>query len=98
MHWVNVKAAHFGARVLKRKPPGEEGMPNRTEKWLFEGGKVDEMGNFHGTIPASRPIISTWLHPPGPPAPCTGMQKPRVRVERLLRSVRQQKESDRVTI
>ncbi len=33
-----------------------------------------------------------------PPAPCTGMQKPRVRVERLLRSVKQPKESDRVTL
>ncbi len=41
-HSVNVKAAHFGARVLKRKSPGEEGMPNGTEKWLFEGEKVDE--------------------------------------------------------
>ncbi len=27
----------------ERKAPGEEGMPNRTEIWLFEGVKVDEM-------------------------------------------------------
>ncbi len=99
VHWVNVKAAHFGARMLKRRPPGGGPMPNRTEKWLFEGEKVDEMAwNFHGTIPTSRPTISTWLHPPGPPALCTGMQKTRVRVERLLGSVKQRKESDRVTI
>ncbi len=41
---VNVKAAHFGARVLKRRPPGEGATPNRTEIWLFEGVKVDEIG------------------------------------------------------
>ncbi len=74
-------------------------MPNRTEIGLFEGEKVDEIAcNLHWTIPAPRPIISTWLHPPGPPAPCTGMQKPRVQVERLLGSVKQQKESDWVTL
>ncbi len=43
VHWVNVKAAHFGARMLKRKPPGEEGMPKRTEIWLFVGEKEDGM-------------------------------------------------------
>ncbi len=41
---VNVKAAHFGARVLKRRPPGEGGMPNRTEIWHFQGVKVDDSG------------------------------------------------------
>ncbi len=32
------------------------------------------------------------------PRPSGAMQKPRVRVERLLRSVKQQKESDGVTL
>ncbi len=41
---VNVKDAHFGARVLKRRLPGKGAMPNRTEIWLFEGVKVDEIG------------------------------------------------------
>ncbi len=41
---VNVKAAYFGARVLKRRPPGKGAMTNRTEIWLFEGVKVDEIG------------------------------------------------------
>ncbi len=40
---VNVRDAHFSARVLKRRPPGGGTMPNRTRIWLFEGGKVDEM-------------------------------------------------------
>ncbi len=35
---------HFGARMLKRKPPGEEGMPNRTEIWLFHEVTADEIG------------------------------------------------------
>ncbi len=54
--------------------------------------------NLYGTIPAPRPNIFIRLHPPGPPAPCTGMQKPRVWLERLRGSVKQQKESDRVTM
>ncbi len=41
---VSVEAAHFGTRMLKMKPPGGGGMPNRTEIWLFEGVKVDEIG------------------------------------------------------
>ncbi len=41
---VSVEAAHFGATVLKKKPPGDEGMQNRTEIWLFQGIQVDEIG------------------------------------------------------
>ncbi len=63
-----------------------EGGGHAKQDWkvAFWGEKMDEMAwNFHGTIPASRSIISTWLHPPGPPVPCTGMQKNRVWVERF---------------
>ncbi len=89
---VNVEAAHFGARMLKREPTGGETMPNRREIWLFQGINVDEMAKI--LIGKTRPTISTGSHSPGPPAPWASMQKPRVRVERLLRSVKQQKESD----
>ncbi len=41
---VNVEAAHFGAGMLKRKPPGGRATPNRTEIWIFEGVNVDEIG------------------------------------------------------
>ncbi len=97
---VNVKDAHFGARMLKRRPPGGGGgMPNGTQMWLFEGVKVDEIGwNFHGTIWTQRQTFSRGIHLPGPPAPWASMQKPCVQVERLLGSVKQQKESNRVTI
>ncbi len=40
--WVsrfNVKTAHFGTRMLKGRPPGEGGIPQRTEIWLFQGVK-----------------------------------------------------------
>ncbi len=54
--WVQrfkVQAAHPGGRILKRKSPGEEGMPKGLEIWLFEGVKVDEIAwNFRGPIPA----------------------------------------------
>ncbi len=74
-------------------------MPYRTENLLFEGEKVDEMTwNFCGTVPAPRPIISTQFHAPGPPAPCTSMQEPSVLVDRLLASVMQEKESNKVAI
>ncbi len=71
----------------------------RTKQWLFVGVNADEMDwNYHGPIPAPWPIISTQTHFSGPPASCTGTQQSRVRVERLLCSVKQQKESDRVTL
>ncbi len=38
----NVKTAHFGARVLKRRPPGEGGLPKGLEIWLFQGVNTDE--------------------------------------------------------
>ncbi len=43
---VNVKAAHFGARVLKRKPPGGGGGGNASKRdiWLFQGVDMDEIG------------------------------------------------------
>ncbi len=41
VHRINIKAAHFGAIVLKRKPPGGGGaMPNRTEIGLIEGDEI----------------------------------------------------------
>ncbi len=86
--WVQrfkVKAAHLDVRVLKRKSPGEEGLPNRTEIWLCEGVQMDEMyWNFHETIPAPRPTISSWIHSPAPPpslAPWASMQNPRVTLQ-----------------
>ncbi len=65
------------ARMLKRRPPGEGAMPNRTEIWLLKGvNAADEMDwNFHWTIPAPWPIISTWIHSSGPLLPCAGTQK-----------------------
>ena len=96
---VNVEAAHFGARVLKKKPPGGGAMPNRRENRLLQGVNADEIGwNFCRRILTPWPTISTGIHSPGPPALWASMQKPRVQVERLLRSVRQQKGSDRGTL
>ncbi len=98
VHRVNVKAAHFGARVLKRKPPGEGAMPNWIEIWLFQGVNVNEMGwNFHGRILTPWPTISIGIHSLGHLVPYVSTQKPHVWVERLLYSVKLQKESDRVT-
>ncbi len=45
-----------------------------------------------------RPTFSRGIHSSGPPAPCLSTQKTHVRVERLLGSVRLQKECDRVTL
>ena len=73
---------HFAARMLKLRPTREGGMPKRLKIWLFQGANVDEMDwNFHGTIPAPWPIISTRLHSPGPPALCATMQNPIVRAK-----------------
>ncbi len=41
---VSVKAAHFGTRMFKSKPPEERAMPNKREIWLFQGVKMDEIG------------------------------------------------------
>ncbi len=96
---VSVEAAHFGAPMLKRRPPGEGARPNRTEIWLFEGVKVDEMDwNYHGRIRSQRQTFSSGIHPPGPLALWASMQKPCVQVKRLLGLVKQQKESNSVTI
>ncbi len=38
-----VRAAHFGARMLKVRPTGEGGTPKRLKIWLFQGANVDEM-------------------------------------------------------
>ncbi len=46
VHRFNVEAAHFGARVLKRRSPGEGAMSNRIEIWHFRGQmlmKLDEI-------------------------------------------------------
>ncbi len=99
VHRINVKAAHFGARMLKGKPPGEGAMPDRREICLFQGMNVDDIGwNFQGGIQTPWPTISTWIHSAGPPVLWASMQKPRVWVERLLRSMKQQKESNRMTL
>ncbi len=93
---VSVEAAHFGARMLKRETTrGRGGMPNRREIWLFQGVNMDEIGwNFYRKILTPWPTISTGIHFPGPPEPWASMQKPCVWVERLLCSVKQQKEND----
>ncbi len=91
-HRVNIKAAHFGARMLKRKTiRGGGGMPNRTEIWHFQGVNVEETAwNFHGRI---------WTQGDSfPRTSSASTQKPHVRVKRLLGLVKQQKESNRVTI
>ncbi len=96
---VNVEAAHFGARVLKRKPPGEGAMPKRRESCFFRGVNMDEIcWNCYGRIWPPWPTISTDIYSPGPPVLWVNMQKPSVWVERLLHSVEQQKGSDRVTL
>ncbi len=38
-----VGAARFGAIVLKMRPIGEGGMPNRLKIRLFQGANIDEM-------------------------------------------------------
>ncbi len=65
----------------------------------FSVGNMDQMAwKFHGRILTPWPTISTRIHSPGPPAPCRSTQKPCVQVERLLGSVKLEKESDYVTI
>ncbi len=39
VHWVNVKAAHFGARMPKRRPPGGGGHAKQDWKVAFWGWK-----------------------------------------------------------
>ncbi len=82
-----------------RQLQGAGGMPNRREIWLFEGLNMDEIGwNFYRRILTPWPTIFTRIHSPGPSALWASMQKNHPRVERLLHSVKQQKESDRVTL
>ena len=82
---VNVKDAHFGARILKRE--------------TTTGGDVDEIGwNFYGRIRTQRQTFSSGIHPPCPLALWASLQKPHVQVERLLGLVKQEKESNGVTI
>ncbi len=38
-----VRAAHFGARMLKVRLTGEGGMPKRLKIRLFQGANIDEM-------------------------------------------------------
>ncbi len=79
VHRVNVKAAHFGARVLKRETTRGGPMPNRTGIWLFQGVNVDEIGwNFCKRTLTPWPTISTGIHSPSPPAPWASTQKPHV--------------------
>ena len=69
-------------------------MPNRTEIWLFQGGKSG--WNWLKVLwknPNPKADIFHWDS-----LPRASMQKPHVQVERLLGSVKQQKESDGVTI
>ncbi len=86
--WVQKSMSRLPILVLECSKGGHlEGgaMPNRTEKWLFERENVDEIGwNSHGRIKTPWPAIPTGIHPPGPPALWESMQKPCVRVERLL--------------
>ena len=50
----------------------EREAPNRLEISLLQGANIDEMDcNFHGTILAPWPIISTGFHSLGHPAPCS---------------------------
>ncbi len=52
-------------------------MPKRPKLRLFQGANIDEMDlNFHGTIPAPWPIISTGFDSPGHPELCAIMQNP----------------------
>ncbi len=100
VHSVIVKDAHFRARVLKRKLTGEGATPSRTEIWLFQRVNMDEIEigwNVHGRLWIQRQPFFSGIHFPGPPALWASMQKPRVRVERLLCLVKQQKESNGVT-
>ncbi len=98
VHGVNFKAAHLVLECSKGSHLEGGGMPNRREIWLFQGVNMDEIGwNFHGGIQTPWPTVSTRIHSPGPPVLWASMQKPGVRVERLLGSVKQQKESDGVT-
>ncbi len=77
----------------------EGGMPKRREIWLFQGANMDETAwNFDARIQSPWPTISTGIHSPGLRVPWASMQKPLVRVERLLHSVKQEKESERVTL
>ncbi len=84
-----VRAAHFGARMLKVRPTGEGGMPKRLKNWLFQGANVDEMDwNFHRTIPAPWPIIFTEFHSPGSPSAMRYHAKHDRLGQRLLGSVK----------
>ena len=98
---VNVKAAHFGARVLKRKSPGEGAMPNRREIRLFQGVNMDEIGwNFHGRIWTPRSTISTGIHSPGPLALWVSMQNtlcPGWEVARFGEATKREQQGDNLT-
>ena len=78
--WVQsfiVRAAHFGARMLKRRPPREGGTPKRLKIWLFQGANENAMDwNFYRRILTPWPTISTGFHSPGHLALCATMQNP----------------------
>ncbi len=96
VHRFNVEAAHFGDGMLKRKPPGEGPCPTEEKFHFFKGVNMNEIGwNFCRRILIPWTNISTRIHSPGSPVLWASMQNLCVRVERLLQSVKQQKESDR---
>ncbi len=99
VHRVNVKAAHFGARMLERKTTGG-GHAKQDRNLALLGGKCWwNCLKFSCKNLNPKADISSGILSPEPLAPNASMQEPCVRVRRLLaRLVKQQKESDRVTL
>ncbi len=83
--WVEgfiVRAAHFGARMLKSRPPREGGTPKRLKIWLFQEANIYKMHwNFYRRILTPWSTISTRFHSPGHPALCATMQNPIIRAK-----------------
>ena len=66
VHRVNVKDAHFGARVLKRRPPGEGGRAKPKRDLTFSGGKSGQNElKILQKILTPWPTISTGIYSPG---------------------------------
>ncbi len=77
VHRLNVKAAHFGATMLKRKTTGEGDILKGLEIWPFPGVNADEIAwNFPGGVLPTRHTLSRGNHSPGPPELWASTQKP----------------------
>ncbi len=101
---VECQGCPFWCPSAQKKATWRGGGGHTKQDWhlAFQGGKSGwNWLKFCGGIWTPWLTISTGIHSPGPPVSRASMRKPRVQVERLLGSVKQQNESwerDRVTL